>query len=150
MPDRRKLHEGLRWPRTQSTEREEAWQRLQPVLATMGLMLHLRHHTQSFTHSISPFFHLYTQLRTTYPKILRNSVHTCFSLQFLFTICSLLSFFFQYYNIVPYPIAIRILRISWKTCIVRVYKININTNTFFYRIGKQSRTEWFTRITSRV
>lgn len=36
---------GLRWPRTQSTEREEAWQRPQPVLVTMGLMLHLRHHT---------------------------------------------------------------------------------------------------------
>ena len=57
---------------------------------------------------------------------------------------------FLYYNIVPYPIAIRILRISWKTCIVRVCKVNIYTNTFFYRIGKQSRTEWFTRITSRV
>lgn len=42
MPDRRKLHEGLRRPRTQSTEREEAWQRPQPVLVTMGLMLHLR------------------------------------------------------------------------------------------------------------
>mgnify|MGYP004582281559 CR=1 FL=1 len=131
MPDRRKLHEGLRWPRTQSTDREEAWQRLQPVLATMGLMLHLRHHTQSFTHSISPFSHLYTQLRTTYPKILHNSVHTRLSLQLLFTICSLLSLFFSILNIVLYPIAIRILRISWETCIIRVCKVNINTNTFF-------------------
>lgn len=110
MPDRRKLHEGLRWPRTQSTEREEAWQRLQPVLATMGLMLHLRHHTQSFTHSISPFFHLYTQLRTTYPKYYAIQ----YILVFLFNFY--LSFFlyllvnlFPMSNIVPlsYSIAIR-------------------------------------------
>lgn len=48
---------GLRWPRTQSTEREEAWQRPQPVLVTMGLMLHLRHHTiihpRSLTNSLT-------------------------------------------------------------------------------------------------
>lgn len=64
MPDRRKLHEGLRWPRTQSTEREEAWQRLEPVLATMGLMLHLRHHTRSFIYSTFPFSHLYLHTAT--------------------------------------------------------------------------------------
>lgn len=47
MPDRLEASwRGLRWPRIQSTEREEAWQeRPQSVLVTMGLMLHLRHHT---------------------------------------------------------------------------------------------------------
>lgn len=116
MPDRRKLHEGLRWPRTQSTEREEAWQRLQPVLVTMGLMLHLRHHTQSFTHAISPFFHLYTRLPTTYLKYYTNfyNIHKIYStyssvffffIQCFFSILFLSLFFFLSLSefSLPYP-----------------------------------------------
>lgn len=132
MPDRRKLHEGLRWPRTQSTEREEAWQRLQPVLVTMGLMLHLRHHTQSFTHAISPFFHLYTRLPTTYLKYYTNfyNIHKIYSTYssvffFLFNVSFRFCFFLFFFSSLflnfhcPIPIAIRIvLQSSWKACIV--------------------------------
>lgn len=70
---------GLRWPRTQSTEREEAWQRPQPVLVTMGLMLHLRHHTIIHPRSPHQLSHLYTYVYVYYylprEKLQRSHVY---------------------------------------------------------------------------
>lgn len=106
------------------------------------------------THSHSPIQSLHS-LTCTHSYVLLTQKYYAIQYILVFLFNFYLPFvlylvFFQYYNIVPYPIAIRILRISWKRCIVRVCKVNINTNTFFYHIGKQSTTEWFTRIISRV
>lgn len=166
MPDRRKLHEGLRWPRTQSTEREEAWQRLQPVLVTMGLMLHLRHHTQSFTHAISPFFHLYTRLPTTYLKYYTNfyNIHKIYSTyssvfffysMFLFDFVSF-SFFFPlsfwiFIALSPLLYVSYYNHLERRVLYIRVCKINIEyTKTFFFFLlllfeNNLKLWKWFTR-----